>query len=105
MGWEMDIRDPPWAQATFPPPQRFCVSSVPCPSAEVAKRDSSVDARYDARTPAKGKPVVYLCPQKGRTFLKDAHSLLFSCLLRNPHTPRAAGERPTAGGYWPTVVG
>ena len=20
-GWEMDIRDPPWAQANFPPPQ------------------------------------------------------------------------------------
>ena len=20
--WEMDIRDPPWAQANFPPPQR-----------------------------------------------------------------------------------
>ena len=33
-----------------------------------------------------------------------AHGFLFFFLSRNTHAPGAAGERPTAGGYWTTVV-
>ena len=36
--------------------------------------------------------------------LKDAHSFGFS-FCQGTHTPQAADERPTAGGYWTTVVG
>ena len=29
-GWEMDISDPPWAQANFPPPQRGDAPCIAC---------------------------------------------------------------------------